>query len=119
MYIYIYAAANAEQVIADTILGKLEQAPLALESFPLCSNVPSELEIVGITRYRKIHPQPWRKIYEVLEPVVHVHLVFDSRCNVTGQFAQKILRGACHPDHLGSVVICNYLIRVRQGFFSC
>ena len=73
LYIYTCTAANAEQVIADTILGKLEQATLALESFPLCSNVPSELEIVDITRYREIHAQTWRKIYEVLEAVVHAH----------------------------------------------
>lgn len=71
--IYICAAANAEQEQSDTILGKLDQATLALESFPLCSNVPSELEIVDITRYREIHAQTWRKIYEVLEAVVHAH----------------------------------------------
>ena len=73
MYIYIYAAANAEQEQSDTILGKPDRAALALESFPQCGNVPSELEIVDITRYREIHAQPWRKIYEVLEAVVHVH----------------------------------------------
>ena len=93
MYIYTCAAANAEQEQSDTILGKLNQATLALESFPLCSNVPSELEIVGITRYREIHVHPWRIIYEALEAVVHVHWVFDSRRDVAGQLAHKVLRG--------------------------
>ena len=93
LYIYTYAAANAEQEQSDTILGKLDQATLALESLPQCGNVPPELEIMDITRYREIYAHPWRRIYEVLEAVVHVHWVFDSRCNVTGQFAHKVLRG--------------------------
>ena len=91
--IYTYTAANAGQEQADTILGKLEQAILSLENLPLRGNVPPELEIVGITRYREIHVHPWRIIYEALEAVVHVHWVFDSRRDVAGQFAQKMLRG--------------------------
>ncbi|MFV0401507.1 MAG: type II toxin-antitoxin system RelE/ParE family toxin [Oscillospiraceae bacterium] len=78
---------------ADTILGKLEQAIRSLHSLPLRGNVPPELEIVGITRYREIHVHPWRIIYEALEAVVLVHWVFDSRRDVAGQFAQKMLRG--------------------------
>ena len=75
------------------ILGRLEQAVLSLESLPLRGNVPPELEIVGITRYRETHAHPWRMIFEALESAVHVHWVFDSRRDVSGQFAQKILRG--------------------------
>ncbi|MDE8731426.1 type II toxin-antitoxin system RelE/ParE family toxin, partial [Desulfovibrio desulfuricans] len=59
---------------------------------PRRGNVPPELEIVGITRYREIHVHPWRIIYKALEAVVHVHWVFDSRRDVAGQFAQKMLR---------------------------
>ena len=91
--IYSYTAANAGQEQADTILGKLEQAILSLENLPLRGNVPPELEIVGITRYREIHVHPWRIIYEALEVVVHVHWIFNSRRDVAGQFAQKMLRG--------------------------
>lgn len=90
--IYSYTAANAGQEQADTILGKLEQAILSLENLPLRGNVPPELEIVGITRYREIHVHPWRIIYEALEGVVHVHWVFDSRRDVAGQFVQKMIR---------------------------
>ena len=90
--IYTYTAANVGQEQADTILGKLEQAILSLESLPLRGNVPPELEIVGITRYREIHVHPWRIIYEALDAMVHVHWVFDSRRDVAGQFAQKMLR---------------------------
>lgn len=68
MYLYTCTAANAEQVIADPILGKREQATLALESFPLCSNVPSELEIVGITRYREIQTIHGAKSTKCLKP---------------------------------------------------
>ena len=91
--IYTYTAANVGQEQADTILGKLEQGILSLESLPLRGNVPPELEIVGITRYREIHAHPWRIIYEAFDAMVHVHWVFDSRRDVAGQFAQKMLRG--------------------------
>lgn len=82
--ICIYTTANAGQEHADMILGRLEQAVLSLESFPLRGNVPLELEIVGITRYREIHAPPWRRIYKALEAVVHVHWVFDFRWGVAG-----------------------------------
>ena len=90
--IYTYTAANAGQEQADTILSKLEQAILSLENLPLRDNVPPELEIVGITRFREIHVQPWRIIFEALESIVYVHWIFDSRRDVAGQFAQKMLR---------------------------
>ena len=90
--IYTYTAAIVGQEQADTILGKLEQAILSLESLPLRGNVPPELETVGITRFREIHVHPWRIIYEALDTMVHVHWVFDSRRDVAGQFAQKMLR---------------------------
>lgn len=86
--IYTYTAAIVGQEQADTILGKLEQAILSLENLPLRGN-----EIVGITRYREIHVHPWRIIYEALDTIVHVHWVFDSRRDVAGQLAQKVLRG--------------------------
>ena len=91
--IYTYTAAIVGQEQADTILGKLEQAILSLENLHLRGNVPPELETVGITRFREIHVHPWRIIYEALEAVVHVHWVFDSRRDVAGQLAQKVLRG--------------------------
>lgn len=91
--IYTYTAAIVGQEQADTILGKLEQAILSLENLPLRGNVPPELEIVGITRYREIHVHPWRITYEALEAVVHVHWIFDSRRDVAGQLAHKVLRG--------------------------
>lgn len=91
--IYSYTAASAGQEQAEAILDKLEQAILSLDSFPLRGNIPPELEMVGITRYREIHVHPWRIIYEALEAVVHVHWVFDSRRDVAGQLAQKMLRG--------------------------
>ena len=91
--IYTYTAANVGQEQADTILGKLEQAILSLENLPLRGNVPPELEIVGITRYREIHVHPWRIIYEALDTMVHVHWIFDSRRDVAGQLAHKVLRG--------------------------
>ena len=97
MYIYTCAAANAAQEQSDTILGKLDQATLALESLPQCGNVPPELEIMDITRYREIYAHPWRRIYEVLEAVVHVHWVFDSRCNVTGSLRKKYCGGRATP----------------------
>ena len=90
--IYTYTAASAGQEQADTTLGKLEQAIISLESLPLRGNVPPELEIVGITRYHEVRVHPWRIIYEALEAVVHVHWAFDSRRDVAGQFAQKMLR---------------------------
>lgn len=82
LYIYTCAAANAEQEQSDTILGKLNQATLALESLPQCGNVPPELEIMDITRYREIYAQPWRIIFKALEAVVNVRWLFDSRQNV-------------------------------------
>ena len=57
-----------------------------------CVVCPPELEIVGITRYREIHAHPWRIIYEAFDAMVHVQWVFDSRRDVAGQFAQKMLR---------------------------
>lgn len=75
--IYTHMAASGGQEQAGTILGKLEQAILSLESLPLRGNVPPELEIVDITRYRETHAHPWHVIYEALDRVVHVHWVFD------------------------------------------
>ena len=90
--IYTYTAAIVGQEQADTILGKLEQAILSLENLPLRGNVPPELEIVGITRYREIHVHPWRIIYEALEGVVHVHWENDSRRDVAEKYKKKMIR---------------------------
>ena len=90
--IYTYMADHAGQEQAHAILSRLEAAIFSLETLPQRGNIPPELEVVGITRYRELHEHPWRIIYEPLEAAVHVHWIFDSRRDVAGQLAQKILR---------------------------
>ncbi len=90
--IYAYMAAQAGQKRADDILDKLETAILLLETLPLRGNIPLELAVVGITRYRELHEYPWRIIYEPLRTEVRIHWIFDSRSDVAGQLTQKMLR---------------------------
>lgn len=91
--IYFYISGHSGQEQADAILDSLQEAIFSLALLPLRGSIPWELEAVGISRYRELHVRPWRIIYEPLETVVYIHWIFDSRRDVAGQLAQKMLRG--------------------------
>ena len=74
-----YILDNDSIETAEVILGKLTEAILSLESFPMRGRAVPELVLSGIDGPRELIVGPHRVLYDVSGKVVHVLAVLDSR----------------------------------------
>ena len=90
--IYRYVALNDSRERADRLLEELENTILSLETFPMRSHVPPELERIGVMDYRETHYKSHRIVYEVRGGDVFVHCVLDGRRELQELLFKRMLR---------------------------
>lgn len=90
--IYQYVDLNNSAEQADRLLQHLEETVQKLETFPLRSHVPPELEQISVYNFREIHYKPYRIIYEIRKTEVFVHCVLDGRRDLQEILQNKVLR---------------------------
>lgn len=90
--IYRYVALNDSIEKADKLLDNIEKTILSLESMPMRSHYPIELERIGVLEFREIFFKPYRIIYQVIQSSVYVHCVLDGRRDLQDLLQQRLLR---------------------------
>jgi len=90
--IHAYIVANDSYAAAMRVIDKIEEACLALETFPQKGHVPPELDRIGVEAYREVHCMPFRIIYEVRGREVFVHAVLDGRRDLQSLLEWRLLR---------------------------
>ena len=77
---------------AQHVLTRIEEAVEALASFPARGSFPSELEELGIRRYREVFFKPYRIMYRVAGDNVFVLVIADGRRDMRALLLRRLLR---------------------------
>jgi plasmid stabilization system protein ParE len=72
--------ANIKQVIRN------------LQAFPEAGAIADELEKLNLTQYRQVLSGMNRIIYELRQETVYIHMIVDSRRDLSGLLARRLLR---------------------------
>ncbi len=89
--IYEYILATEGFDLAETCVGKLEEAIFSLKNLAERGKYPQELLSEGITVFRELQCQPWRIFYRILEKEVWVLAVLDGRRNISRLLPQRLI----------------------------
>lgn len=87
-----YIVKNFSVTTWQATYAKLKLAIRNLARFPLLGGIPDELETLNLTQYRQIVSGMNRIIYEVRQDAVYVHLIVDTRRDLTEVLMQRLLR---------------------------
>lgn len=90
--LYRYVSLNDSAVKAEKLLDNIEKTVFQLETLPFRGNFPPELERIGVYDYREVFFKPYRIIYQISGPVVHVHCILDGRRDLQTLLQQRLLR---------------------------
>lgn len=85
-----YILENDSIEAAEIILGKLTEAILSLESFPMRGRTVPELVMPGVDGPRELIVGPYRVLYDVSGQAVHVLAVLDSRRDLESLISQRL-----------------------------
>lgn len=92
--IHDYIAASDSPLKATRLLDRLIVLASKLAELPERGAVSPELFALGIRDYRQVHLNPYRLIYRILDRRVVIYLIADSRRDLQGLLARRLL----HPD---------------------
>ena len=71
---------------------QLEQASKRLADMPERGHFPPEIERFGIQEYREIHSGIYRIIYQIIDDLVVIHAVLDSRRDLQELLFNRLFR---------------------------
>lgn len=63
-----------------------------LKAFPEAGAMPDELEKLNLTQYRQVLSGMNRIIYELRQETIYIHMIVDSRRDLSGLLARRLLR---------------------------
>ncbi|MBV1913981.1 MAG: type II toxin-antitoxin system RelE/ParE family toxin [Pseudomonadales bacterium] len=78
--------------IASNIIDELEAAVLSLAEFPEKGHAPRELIDIGMPEIKELISSNYRIIYEVVNKIVYVHAILDSRRDVQTLLQKRLLK---------------------------
>lgn len=90
--IHDFLATQFDPKYANTTLDEISKAVSTLATFPDRGSHPRELLELGIRDFRQRISNQFRIIYRVLESQVMIMLIADSRQNMQGLLARRVLR---------------------------
>jgi toxin ParE1/3/4 len=90
--IYQYIYFNDSEANADKIYSKLVEKISSLQEFPNRGHIPAELSLLGMEDFLEINSKPFRIIYQLIEKVVFVHCVLDSRRDMQKLLQERLVR---------------------------
>jgi toxin ParE1/3/4 len=86
-YIATNRSSEAAEALLDAILDKI----ISLEHFPLRGPVCPELDRLGIQEFRQICHDPYRLIYRMVDNIVYVMIIADSRRDMKALLERRLL----------------------------
>lgn len=63
-----------------------------LQEFPLAGSTPEEIEKLNLTQYRQVLSGINRIIYEVRQDVIYIHIIADTRRDMTTLLNKRLIR---------------------------
>ncbi|MCB9248865.1 MAG: type II toxin-antitoxin system RelE/ParE family toxin [Ignavibacteriales bacterium] len=90
--IYKYIYFNDCEENADKIYTKIVEKVSSLQEFPNRGHIPAELSLLGMEDFLEINCKPFRIIYQIIEKVVFVHCVLDSRRDMQKLLQERLVR---------------------------
>ena len=88
-----FLASHESPQRAAHVLDRIGAAILALGEHPHRGPGPPELTALGIRVYRQVFFKPYRIIYRIDGPAVHVMLVADGRRDMQALLERRLLAG--------------------------
>ena len=76
---------------ARHVLARIGEAVETLANFPERGGFPSELQELGIRRYREVFFKPYRIVYRAAEDSVYVLLIADGRRDMRALLLRRLL----------------------------
>jgi plasmid stabilization system protein ParE len=86
-----YLVGKFSQETWSTTSSKLKNALKTLETSPLSGAVPAEIEMLNLGPFRQIVSGMNRIIYETRQDIVFVHVIADTRKNMTALLTKRLL----------------------------
>ena len=71
---------------------KLKDAIRNLQNFPQAGVIPEEIEKLNLSQYRQLVSGLNRIIYEVRQDTVYIHIIVDSRRDMSALLTRRLLR---------------------------
>lgn len=63
-----------------------------LKTFPYAGSHPEEFEKLNLSQYRQVLSGMNRIIYEVRQDFIYIHIITDTRRDLTSQLTKRLLR---------------------------
>ena len=90
--IYKYIYINDCEENADKIYVKIVEKVSSLQELPNRGHIPSELSLLGMEDFLAINNNPFTIIYQIIEKVVFVHCILDSRRDMQRLLQERLVR---------------------------
>ncbi|MDB5990775.1 MAG: plasmid stabilization system family protein [Herbaspirillum sp.] len=71
---------------------KLKESIRNLQNFPQAGVIPEELEKLNLSQYRQIISGLNRIIYELRQDIIYIHIIVDSRRDMSALLTRRLLR---------------------------
>lgn len=87
-----YIVKNFSQEIWQTTFDRIKDTIRNLKAFPYAGSIPEEFEKINLSQYRQVISGMNRIIYEVRQDSVYIHLITDTRRDLTALLTRRLLR---------------------------
>lgn len=75
-----------------TSYAKIKETIRNLQNFPQAGSIPEEIEKLNLTQYRQVLSGINRIIYEVRQDVIYIHIIADTRRDMTTLLNKRLIR---------------------------
>ncbi len=90
--IHNYISIHDSKQKADIVITSLEETCLELEILPNRGRIVPELRLIDITSFLEIIHKPFRIIYQIIDNLVYIHAVLDSRRDLEELLYNRLLK---------------------------
>ena len=87
-----YIVKNFSTKIWQNTYAKLKESIRSLQDFPCAGSIPEELEKLNLSQYRQVVSGLNRIIYEVRQDIIYIHIIVDSRRDMSALLIRRLLR---------------------------
>ena len=87
-----YVLKNFSMETWHTSYTKIKEVIRNLKNFPQAGSIPEEIEKLNLTQYRQVLSGLNRIIYEVRQDVIYIHIVADTRRDMTTLLNRRLVR---------------------------
>jgi toxin ParE1/3/4 len=87
-----YIIKDFSQETWQTTFDRIKEAIRNLKTFPYSGSIPEEFEKINLSQYRQVISGMNRIIYEVRQDSVYIHLIADTRRDLTALLTRRLLR---------------------------